>query len=712
MRSVLTVLCLFGSTAHAVPGQFTHQGRLLDADGMPLEDETTITFRVTNADLGGDTLWEETITVPLTNGFYSAVLGAEDLHPLDTDVLSQAPVWLELQLEDEAPMLPRSAIHAVPYASMATVAEELSGGPVNASQIAVGDTPVVNESGEWVGPALTVNWDAIEGMPADFADGVDDYTEPTSDSFADLGTSCLDGDIPVWDGTLEEWSCTFDQDTLADMDCTAGQLVRWNDETVGWICSEDIDTVLGADEVNAIVADVGYAMMSEVFSRSFLDLVDVPDELLDGDDNTQLTAAEVDDIVADNGYAMATDIFSGSFSALTDVPEGLSDGDSDTLDTLSCEVGDIAVQTEAGWACSTILEQMDSDGDGIPTWIDCDDSDATTGSSADDADCDGTPTAGDCDDTDPLSTTTATDADCDGTITAEDCDDDDALSTIHASDADCDGTVTAEDCDDDDGSSLSVAEDADCDGITSEYDCNPDDPDASIDESSMVGSSSACPINTCSIAKNNFEAFFSGSSWAGGYYHLGVIGDSSELYCEPAADGGDPWTVVVKFSAMTDPCPSTWTATTMGAHNLCARNTSGVRSHTFPMPELDYSEMQGNIVGAFKQSVDGWSAPPLEDLTGIYVDGISVRMDTEHVYTLALGHVSSHCSRPPPSLVGDDYTCIVGLNTSSFEGPYETDWWEHSGGPGTTSDITVQLMADQGIDDEDVAIKSIQLKIR
>jgi hypothetical protein len=328
MRSVLTVLCLFGSTAHAVPGQFTHQGRLLDADGAPLEDETTITFRVTNADMAGDTLWEETITVPLTNGFYSAVLGADEAeNPLDTDVLSQAPVWLELQLEDEAPMLPRSAIHAVPYASMATVAEELSGGPVNASQIAVGDTPVINESGEWVGPAPTVNWDAIEGMPADFADGVDDYTEPTSDSFADLGTSCLDGDIPVWDGTLEEWSCTFDQDTLADMDCTAGQLVRWNDETVGWICSEDIDTVLGTDEVNAIVADVGYAMMSEVFSSSFLDLVDVPDELLDGDDNTQLTAAEVDDIVADNGYAMATDIFSGSFSALTDVPEGLSDGD-------------------------------------------------------------------------------------------------------------------------------------------------------------------------------------------------------------------------------------------------------------------------------------------------------------------------------------------------------------------------------------------------
>ena len=123
MRSVLTALCLFASTAHAVPAQFTHQGRLLDADGAPLEGEATITFRVTNADAGGDTLWEEAITVSLTNGFYAAVLGADETNPLDTNTFAEAPVWLELQLEGEGAMFPRSAINAVPYASMATVAE-------------------------------------------------------------------------------------------------------------------------------------------------------------------------------------------------------------------------------------------------------------------------------------------------------------------------------------------------------------------------------------------------------------------------------------------------------------------------------------------------------------------------------------------------------------------------------------------------------------
>ena len=206
MRSLLTTLLLFGATAHAVPAQFTHQGRLLDADGEALSGDATITFRVTNAESGGDTLWEETLTVPLNGGFYSAVLGVdEDDNPLDTSTLSQAPVWLELQLDGEPAMFPRSAINAVPYATMATVAEEVSGGPVDATEIAVDGTPVVNASGEWVGPAPTVSWADLEGIPEDFADGVDDDTDTDTDSFAALGTSCFDGDVPVWDSVLVEW---------------------------------------------------------------------------------------------------------------------------------------------------------------------------------------------------------------------------------------------------------------------------------------------------------------------------------------------------------------------------------------------------------------------------------------------------------------------------------------------------------------------------
>jgi hypothetical protein len=324
MTALLTAL-LLGANAHALPAQFTHQGRLLDSDGGALEGDATITFRVTTADSGGDSLWEETLTVPLNSGFYSAILGTdEEGNPLDIEVLSQAPAWLELQLEGEGAMFPRSPINAVPYATMATVAEEVSGGPVDASQIAVDGTPVVNELGEWVGPAPTVNWSDIEGMPEDFADGIDDDTDTDSDSFAALGTSCLDGDIPLWDSVLVEWAC-------------------------------GIDAVLTADEVDAIVADNGYAMESEVFSSSFLDLTDVPDGLDDGDDNTQLSESEVDGMVADNGYAIAADAFSRLFSDLIGIPEDLADGDDNTQLT-ETEVDDMV--SDNGYTLATETEDL------------------------------------------------------------------------------------------------------------------------------------------------------------------------------------------------------------------------------------------------------------------------------------------------------------------------------------------------------------------
>jgi hypothetical protein len=95
-------------------------------------------------------------------------------------------------------MAPRSPIHSVPYATMATVAEELVGGPVDAAQVAIAGTPVINEAGEWVGPTPAVSWTDIEGIPDDFADGIDDDT--VSDAFVELGASCIDGDVAVWDG--------------------------------------------------------------------------------------------------------------------------------------------------------------------------------------------------------------------------------------------------------------------------------------------------------------------------------------------------------------------------------------------------------------------------------------------------------------------------------------------------------------------------------
>ena len=313
MRSVLIPLLVWTTAAHAVPAQFTHQGRLLDADGVPLDDEVTLIFRIATEDSGGDTLWEDTFTLPVENGFYSAVLGADEAdNPLDVEILSQAPVWLEIQVDGEAPMFPRSPIQAVPYAAMAQVAEEVSGGPVDATEVAIDGGVVINDAGEWVGPAPSVSWSDLTDIPTDFADGVDDDTDTDTDSFADLGTSCLDGNIPVWDAVVGAWGCGTDA-VLTEDDVDA--MVADN----GYAMASDVFS--GSFDDLADVPD--YAMASDVFSGSFSDLADVPDGLADGDDNTQLTEEEVDAYVSDNGYALATDAFSGSFEDLADVPDGL-----------------------------------------------------------------------------------------------------------------------------------------------------------------------------------------------------------------------------------------------------------------------------------------------------------------------------------------------------------------------------------------------------
>ena len=334
MSILIPLLCL-AAPVHAIPAQFTHQGRLLDADGTPLDGEIGLSFRVMDSESGGTILWEDTLVVVLDRGFYSAILGVdEDTNPLDTAVLSQAPVWLELQLDGEPAMAPRSPIHAVPYATMATVAEEVSGGPVDASVIAVGGTTVINDAGEWVGVPATVSWADIDGVPAGFADGIDDDTN--TDALAGLAESCADGGVPVWDAVIGAWACGMDGDTLATLGCTDGQLIRWSGESTAFVCADDLDTVLTESDVDAMVADNGYALASEVFSRSFLDLTDVPEGLTDGDDDTQLTEPEVDAMVADNGYALLTELFSGSFLDLTDVPAwsflDLTDVPSDLMD--------------------------------------------------------------------------------------------------------------------------------------------------------------------------------------------------------------------------------------------------------------------------------------------------------------------------------------------------------------------------------------------
>ena len=172
---MLLFLSLFSSEAQAVPLQVTQQGRILESSGASVTGIHNVTFRIYDDPTVGSLVWTETIVTSFNNGYYAAVLGADEQNnPLDSDSLSLYPLYLELQLDSNAPMMPRHALNSTPYAQMAGVAQSVDGGAVNASEVSVGLTPVIDSGGHWVGPSITVDWSSVTNIPSDLTDGDND----------------------------------------------------------------------------------------------------------------------------------------------------------------------------------------------------------------------------------------------------------------------------------------------------------------------------------------------------------------------------------------------------------------------------------------------------------------------------------------------------------------------------------------------------------
>ena len=77
------------------------------------------------------------------NGYYAVVIGTDSSNPLDSSLLDQPSLFLELQLDTEAPMVPRHKLSSVPYAKQADVAMNLDGGVVNATEISINGNVVL-----------------------------------------------------------------------------------------------------------------------------------------------------------------------------------------------------------------------------------------------------------------------------------------------------------------------------------------------------------------------------------------------------------------------------------------------------------------------------------------------------------------------------------------------------------------------------------------
>jgi hypothetical protein len=350
-------VALFGSQAAAeVPRVLHYQGYLTNAIGEPVNctdpitctESFTIFFRLYSEPNDTSALWQESHDdLVIVDGVFHTNLGNSTL--LDTAVF-QGPTWLGITINDHPEMLPRQQVTAAAYSIRAGSAEHATQAE-DATQLGgVAATEFVP------GPKFSGQFSDLSGVPAGLSDGDDDSLG---------GMTCGTDAVPKWDGS--SWYCGADE--------------------VG-----GVDTTLNEPEVDAMVADNGYAMQAELealqtslsplaSSGDWTDLVGTPAALLDGDQDTQLSEDEVDAMVGNNGYAAQSDLdalsgslapvattgdynaltnkptlFSGAYSDLTGAPADLADGDDDTLGGLVCAEKEVARWDGSAWACAASFE--------------------------------------------------------------------------------------------------------------------------------------------------------------------------------------------------------------------------------------------------------------------------------------------------------------------------------------------------------------------
>jgi hypothetical protein len=264
------------SASAEVPQQLHYNGYLTNAVGEAVDCPDPIqcdvlfdlTFRLYGSSEGGVAMWEELYAaMPIFGGSFHVVLGT--VNPINPELLDGS-TWLAVKVNENLEMNPRQKIVSAAYALKAGTSEQAALAD-NATQL--GGLEAADYATQATLSQLQTELDpvATEGLPADLADG--------------------------------------DNDTLGELVCGPDMLPKMT--SLGWAC--------GTDDA--------------------------------GELDTKLTEEEVDAMVANNGYALFTEVFSGSYTDLSDVPAGLNDGDDDSFAALTCADGQLLQRAGASWIC-------------------------------------------------------------------------------------------------------------------------------------------------------------------------------------------------------------------------------------------------------------------------------------------------------------------------------------------------------------------------
>ena len=126
----LLILMLFavmslGACASKLVPLFSHQGRLLDADGNPVADGTyDFTYRIFQVASGGTAVHTEVKSVTVEGGLFNTSVG---LSPAIDPTIFAQPTWLEISVEGEV-LGPRQRLQGSPFAFSLVSGSVVQGG--------------------------------------------------------------------------------------------------------------------------------------------------------------------------------------------------------------------------------------------------------------------------------------------------------------------------------------------------------------------------------------------------------------------------------------------------------------------------------------------------------------------------------------------------------------------------------------------------------
>ncbi len=107
------VIFILGACAPELVPTFSHQGRLLDADGNPVPDGNyTVDYSIFYAPSGGTAAYTESQSVAVEDGLFTTSLG---LTSTITPTIFAQPTWLEVSVAGET-LAPRQQLQGAPYA--------------------------------------------------------------------------------------------------------------------------------------------------------------------------------------------------------------------------------------------------------------------------------------------------------------------------------------------------------------------------------------------------------------------------------------------------------------------------------------------------------------------------------------------------------------------------------------------------------------------